>query len=214
VGPKFTNGEEANTEAPFDLQEVARAAAGFIKHIDETARRLNETIADVRRLVLNEETLTNLATSAGNFRIASQKAITTLDNVNALLNTNSPSVSLAVSNLVLFSQEGREFADSLTLLVATNSPDIRVAVKNVAEATETLKELLGGVQQGKGLAGELLNNGQIASNVTQITYNLSVTTSNLNRLGLWGILWARKQPKEKPPAHAAAPLTSPKNPFE
>jgi hypothetical protein len=31
--------------------------------------------------------------------------------------------------------------------------------------------------------------------VLAIAGNLSVTTSNLNRLGLWGILWSHKPPK-------------------
>jgi hypothetical protein len=59
------------------------------------------------------------------------------------------------------------------------------------------------VQGGKGLAGDLLSNEEIATNVSQIAQNLSITTSNLNRLGLWGILWQHKasQPKEAP-AHS------------
>ena len=214
VGPKFTDGGEATADAPFDLQEVARGAAGFIKHIDETARKLNETINDVRRLVLNEETLTNLSTSAGNFRVASQKAIATLDRVNAVLDTNSPSVTTTVSNLVLFSEEVNQFADSLTSLVATNSPEINAAARNVADATQSLKEIMDDLHAGKGLAGEFLKNGSIASNVNQITYNLSITTSNLNRLGLWGILWQHKPQKPKMESRREGPLTSPKNPLE
>ncbi len=211
VGEKFQNGGEATADAPFDLQEVARGAAGFIKHIDETARKLNDAIADVRRLVLNEETLTNLAASAGNFRIASQRAITTLDRVNDVLDTNTPSIHETVSNLVVFSEHVNEFAESLKGLVATNTPEIDLAVKNVADSTQTLKDILDDLHAGKGLAGELLKNGQIASNVTQITYNLSITTSNLNRLGLWGILWQRKPAKSKAGDKPAAPMASPKN---
>ncbi len=214
VGPKFTDGGEANTEPPFDLQEVARAAASFIKHIDETANRLNDTIADVRRLVLNEETMTNLAASASNFRVASQRAIGTLDNINGLLDTNAPSIGVSVSNLVVFSEEVNHFANSLTSLIATNSPEINLAVKNVADSTETLKAILDDLHAGKGLAGELLKDGQIASNVTQITYNLSVTTSNLNRLGLWGILWQKKPAKEKAGSKPAASLSAPNDPFK
>lgn len=211
AGEKFADGGEANAETPFDLQEAARAAAGFIRHIDETARKLNEAISDVRRLVLNEQTLTNFSASANNLRVASERAIATLDNVHALLDTNGPSVNASVSNLVLFSEQINQFADSLNRLVATNSPEIQAAVKNVEASTVTLKELLEGVQAGKGLAGELLRNEQVASNVAQITYNLSITTSNLNRRGLWGILWSHKPPRTKEPAKAEAPLAAPKN---
>jgi ABC-type transporter Mla subunit MlaD len=212
VGEKYTDGGEATAESPFDLQEVARAASGFIRHIDETARKLNETISDVRRLVLNEQTLSNLSTSAGNLKVASEHAIITLDNLNVLLATNSLPINVSVSNLVVFSEQLTNFAGSLTQLVATNSPEINVAVKNVESSTETLKSLLDDVHAGKGLAGELLRNETTASNVAQIAYNLSVTTSNLNRLGLWGILWQRKPARTNAHAKAEAPLAAPKNP--
>ena len=51
------------------------------------------------------------------------------------------------------------------------------------------------MQAGKGLAGDLLRMNEIATNVSQIAQNLSITTSNLNRLGLWGILWQHKSPQ-------------------
>ena len=37
-----------------------------------------------------------------------------------------------------------------------------------------------------------LQNQELATNVQSIANNLAVTTSNLNRLGLWGILWSHK----------------------
>ena len=43
------------------------------------------------------------------------------------------------------------------------------------------------LQSGKGLAGTVLQNQQLATNVQIIAGNLAITTSNLNRLGLWGI---------------------------
>jgi hypothetical protein len=77
-----------------------------------------------------------------------------------------------------------------------------------------VKTLLDGVQEGKGLAGQLLENDQIAANVSQIVSNLSITTSNLNRLGLWGILWQHKTPGTNAPRSVSRPLTSPKNPLD
>ena len=70
------------------------------------------------------------------------------------------------------------------------------------------------MQAGKGLAGKLLENEEIAANVSQIVSNLSITTSNLNRLGLWGILWQHKPPRTNAPAPPREPLTAPKNPFD
>ena len=51
---------------------------------------------------------------------------------------------------------------------------------------------------GKGLAGTVLQNEELATNVVQaIAANLAITTSNLNRVGLWGILWSHKAPATK-----------------
>ena len=41
----------------------------------------------------------------------------------------------------------------------------------------------------KDWPGPLLQNEQLATNVQAIAYNLAVTSSNLNRLGLWRFLW-------------------------
>ena len=60
-GTRFKNGDVAEAEASFSLQEFTRAASGFVLRIDDTAKRLNEALADVRRFVLNPATLTNFA---------------------------------------------------------------------------------------------------------------------------------------------------------
>src|SRR6266404_4627598 len=103
-GETFHDGDTSQAEAPFNLQEVARSAGGFLMRVDETAKNLNEAITDVRRLVLNEETLTNLSRTVGNFNLVSEHTLTTVDNVNALVQSNRPSVAVAVSNVVWFSQ--------------------------------------------------------------------------------------------------------------
>jgi len=115
---------------------------------------------------------------------------------------------------VFFSEQLNASAGALRELVATNSPDIEVAVKNIESSSATLKHLLEGVQEGKGLAGKLLEDEEIAANVSQIVSNLSTTTSNLNRSGLWGILWQHKPPRTNAPAPRHEPMTPPKNPFE
>jgi hypothetical protein len=49
--------------------------------------------------------------------------------------------------------------------------------------------MLNDVQSGKGLAGTMLQNEQLATNVQAVANNLAIASSNLNRLGLWGLLW-------------------------
>jgi len=62
--------------------------------------------------------------------------------------------------------------------------------------------LMDGLHSGQGLAGTILQNGQLATNVQTIADNLAVTTSNLNRAGLWGILWAHKPVDTNTTAHS------------
>lgn len=170
AAPPLQDGDIVTAESPFDLQEVARAAAGFIKRIDETATRLNDTIADVRREALNENTLTNLAG--------------------------------AVTSLNKFSAGALRTVDSLNLLVITNSTPINSAVSNLNAATISLNTLLTDMQAGKGLAGAVLTDERLAASFKETAANLSATSSNLNRFGLWHLLWKKHPPITNAPAAA------------
>ncbi len=192
--PFLVDGDEVPCQEPFNLQEVARSTAGFIQRIDETAKKLDASVSDLRRVVLNEQTLTNFAIAIGNTRTVSEQALSTLNNINALVATNTDQVNTAVSNAVFFSQELTRMAGSANSLLATNGAEVSIAVSNIKSSTETLKQLMDDLQAGKGLAGTILQNSQLSTNVQTIADNLSVTSSNLNRFGLWGILWSHKAP--------------------
>jgi len=214
-GPTFSHaGGVAKAEAPLDMQEVARSAAGFLVHIDSAATNINDALSEARRTILSTRALTNLSETFDNFHRASVRAQSLVDNANALVESNRASITLSVSNLLYFSDQINDAARGVRELVATNSPEIDLAVKNVESSSATLKQLLDDVHEGKGLAGNLLVNEQIATNVSRIVDNLSITTSNLNRLGLWGILWQHKPPRTNEPPSVSKPLTSPKNPFD
>ena len=201
--PVLVNGDEVNCQEPFNLQEVARSASGFIQRIDDTAKKLDESVTDLRRVVLNEQTLTNFSATMHNLRTVSEQAMGTVNNINALVATNGPQINLAVSNVVFFSQELLHLAGSAEGVLATNSADITAAVKNIESSTEVLKDLLNNVQSGKGLAGTMLENEQLTTNVQAIANNLAVASSNLNRLGLWHFLW-HKEPVRLPPDRTTA----------
>src|SRR4029079_4389342 len=93
-------------------------------------------------------------------------------------------------------------------VLSTNGESIAASVKNIESSTITLKDLMADVKAGKGPVGTLLRDEQTASNIAQIVYNLSITTSNLNQRGLWGILWSKKKPATN--ASPARSLQSPK----
>jgi phospholipid/cholesterol/gamma-HCH transport system substrate-binding protein len=211
-GPVFRDGDVARAEAPFNMLEVARAASGFVKRIDETAQRLNDTLADVRRYLLNPETLTNLSVSVQNLRTASERAVTVVGNIDTFVSTNANALAGTGTNLAFFSDGLLRFADELNGVLTTNTPAINQAVKNIESSTAILKSSMEQVDAGKGLAGMLIKNEQIGADLKEITQNLSVTSSNLNRLGLWGILWQHHPPKQASPPQRQ--LASPKNPYE
>jgi hypothetical protein len=177
--------------------------------VDEAAKKLNDAISDVRRLVLNEETLTNLSSTVESMRAASESALNTMDRINALFATNSPGLSRSVSNIAFASDDLTRFTGTLNGILATNKSGITASVSNIESSTVVLKNILTDVQAGKGLAGTLLHNDHVAGQVEDIVNNLSITTSNLNRLGLWGILWSKKPPRTNEPS-ASEPLKAPK----
>lgn len=207
-GPLLRNGDSADAEVPFNLLEAARSANGVLQRIDETARRLNAAITRIDTLVLTETTLTNLSASVANFRHVSETAVASVDRLDRLVESNTPAIGNSVSNLQVFAAQLRESGGTLDEILGTNGVKITAAVSNLEASSDMIKGLLEDVQNGKGVAGGLFKNEQMATNLARTVYNLSVTTSNLNRLGLWGILWAHKPPKTKaaevdPPPAAA-----------
>jgi phospholipid/cholesterol/gamma-HCH transport system substrate-binding protein len=196
--PLLEDGADVICQEPFNLQEVARSTSGFIKRIDDTARKLDDSVTDLRRVVLNVNTLTNFSVAVNNMRTFSEQALGTVNDINAIIATNSSQASLTVSNIVFFSQELLRLANGAEGVLATNSADITAAVKNIESSTEVLKSMLNDVHSGKGLAGTMLQNEQLATNVQAIANNLAIASSNLNRLGLWHFLWHR-EPVRTPP---------------
>jgi len=209
--PFLDSGAHVRCPPPFNLQQTARDASGFIQRIDETARSLNATIAEVRQHLLNRQTLTNLAVAASQMRDMSARALLTVDEIRSLIGTNRVAINASVSNLVVFSEHLNQFAGSLDQVVATNSTHLAAAVKNVESASDVLKEVMEDVHAGKGTIGRLVYDEPMAANVAEIAQNLSITTSNLNRLGLWGIMWKRKHQQIEEPVFQ--PVPPPSKPF-
>ncbi len=195
--PLLEHNDEVTCDEAFNLAEVARSAAGLLQRVDQTAQRLNDAVGRIDRLLLSEATLTNLTTTISNLRTLSERGLATLDSVDSVIQTNAPAVRLASSNLVLFSAQLNSAATDLHSLVTTNRDDITAAVKNVESASLAVKQLLDDLQAGRGLAGNLLKNEELATQLGVLSSNLAVTSSNLNKRGLWGILWKAKETKGK-----------------
>ena len=195
--PALTNNAEVVCREPFNLQEVARSAVGFIHRIDETATKLNDALTRVDRYVLNEQTLTNLAATIGTFRQVSERALAAADNIGRLVQSNTTPVNAAVSNLVLFSGQLSDLTTGVQHVLTTNELEFTAAVKNIESASDLMRGLLADLQAGKGLAGSLLKDEQLDAGFAQLVSNLTVLSSNLNRHGL---LWKPKKNEARPPS--------------
>jgi phospholipid/cholesterol/gamma-HCH transport system substrate-binding protein len=201
----LVNGDEVDCQEPFNLQEVARSASGFIQRIDDTAKKLDASVSDLQRVVLNEQTLTNFSVAVVNMRAVTEQAFGAVSNINGIITTNGSQIGLAISNVLFFSQQLDHLADSANSILTTNGTEISAAVKNVESSTEALKKVMDDLQSGKGLAGTMLQNEQLATNVQAIANNLAIASSNLNRLGLWHFLWYHE------PAHTNESPASPES---
>ncbi len=186
----LVDGDEVECQQPFDLQEVARSAAGFIQRLDGTAAKLDAAVTDLRAQVLNAQTLASFGTSITNLRVFTEQAIGT----NEVITNNGAQISLAMSNVVYFSTELTTLASAAQNVLATNGSNLTAATKNLEEISVAARQLTADVQAGKGLAGAVLENPEVATNLQDIAANLAITTSNLNVHGLWGILWSHSPP--------------------
>jgi phospholipid/cholesterol/gamma-HCH transport system substrate-binding protein len=195
--PVLKDGDEVICREPFNLQEVARSALGFIQRIDETARKLDSALTRVDQHMLSENTLTNLATTIANFRLVSERAAATVDHLDRVVQSNTFPVSATTSNLALFSHQLIDLAADLQQVLRTNKTDFAAAVKNIESASEMMNILLSELQAGKGLAGSLLKNEELSTGVSQLVSNLTMLSSNLNRHGL---LWKPRRTEVKQPS--------------
>jgi phospholipid/cholesterol/gamma-HCH transport system substrate-binding protein len=202
AGQPLANNAIAHADEPFNLQEVARATAGFIQRLDGTVKKVDAAIDEIRRVVLNDTTLTNFAETIANFRQASVDAKATVDDLDEIVKSNGVPAGAAISNLVAFSTQLEAVGNRANDLVTTNGPEITLAISNFQTSTAMLTNLLGDLEAGRGLAGSVLKNEELSGNINTVANNLAVTTSNLNRLGFWHWIWYK-------PGAPNAPLKSP-----
>jgi phospholipid/cholesterol/gamma-HCH transport system substrate-binding protein len=204
--PVLKDGDEVICREPFNLQEVARSALGFIQRIDETVKKLDSALARVDQHVLSERTLTNFAVAVSNFRLLSERTLATLDTVDRVVQSNTFPVSATTSNLALFSLQLNDLAADLQQVLTTNKSDFAAAVKNIESSSKMMNSLLSELQAGKGLAGNLLKNEALSASVSQLVSNLTVLSSNLNR---YGLLWKPRRAEVK----QASPLYPGRDPW-
>ena len=190
--PPLEDGATVACEESFDLVRTARSATDLMDELKTVASQITNIVERVDSKLLDEQTLTNLAAGLSNLREISAKATDTIASVDRLITTNTPPIRDAVNNVVAFSEQLKSAGGNMQQLVATNRVVIDESLDNIRQTTESLRNLVAGAEQGKGLAGKLLSDEELASNFSSLSSNLVEVSTKLNQGGLWGILWKDK----------------------
>ena len=190
--PPLEDGETVACEDSFDLVRTARAATDLMDELKTVASQITNIVNRIDSKLLDEQTLTNLAAGLSNLREISAEASTTIAAVNQLILTNTPPINAAIENVVTFSGQLKDAGTDLRGLISTNRVVIDESFANIKETTESLRNLVAAAEQGKGLAGKLFSDEELARNFSMLSSNLVDVSAKLNRGGLWGILWADK----------------------
>ena len=190
--PPLQNGDTVACQESFDLVRAARSATDLMDELKTVASQITNIVNRIDSKLLDEQTLTNLADGLSNLREISEEASATITAVNQLILTNTPPINAAIENVVSFSGQLKDAGTDLRSLISTNRVVIDESFANIKETTESLRNLVAAAEQGKGLAGKLFSDEELARNFSTLSSNLVDVSAKLNRGGLWGILWADK----------------------
>jgi phospholipid/cholesterol/gamma-HCH transport system substrate-binding protein len=194
-GPTLKEGDHIECEAPFNLLETARNVAGFVARVDAIAKKLDQTISEIRNNLLNVQTLSNMAATIALMREAAENARELTFRIDRFLTNNSPLIQSGVSNLSYVADRLARAADTINNLAESNLPNVTNALVEIEESGRLLHEILHQVRYGHGLISALLSDTQLVNHISITTSNLAITTSNINSLGLWRVLWRPRPPK-------------------
>jgi len=198
--PLLQDGDEVIGRPPFSFQTLAVSTVGFIERVDETTRLLKEAVTRINNTFLTEQTLTNLAQSAGNIRAVSERAIVLVDNLNTVVFTNAPSFTASLTNFERFSGDLTLLAAELRDTVGENRTNFTSMIRNFEESSRAMGATAREFEQGRGLAGGLFKDEQLRATLSNTLANLATVSSNIAR---YGLLYKPKPAKAEPAAKAA-----------
>jgi phospholipid/cholesterol/gamma-HCH transport system substrate-binding protein len=192
-----TDRDVVPVQEAFDITQVAESANTLMDRLSGTVVQLSNAVKRLDASLLSDQSLGNLTNTIGNFRGVSSRALDAVDALDIFVRTNTPALSGSISNFSLFTEKLNRVTLELQETLATNRVEITAVVKNLERATDKVNSILGEVEQGKGLAGNLLKNEQLASYTSETLSNLMVLSSNINNKGLWSALRKPKPPKKE-----------------
>ena len=178
--PPLQNGATVVCQESFDLVRAARSATDLMDELKTVASQITNIVNRIDSKLLDEQTLTNLAAGLSNLREISAEASATIAAVNQLILTNTPPINAAIENVVTFSEQLKDAGTDLRSLISTNRVVIDESFANIKETTESLRNLVVAAEQGKGLAGKLFSDEELARNFSMLSSNLVDVSAKLN----------------------------------
>jgi phospholipid/cholesterol/gamma-HCH transport system substrate-binding protein len=197
----LADGVNVTAEAPFNLQEAARSAMGLLQKLDVAVDKINGTVTRVDSVLLSGAVLTNAVETVASLRRSSARAESAVAAIEGLIQSNSPAVQLALSNLNQLTLTLNTTATSLGGTLDALRPDLTKTLANASDASSNLKAMAEELQAGRGLAGTLLKDPAAASKVGEILTNISSLSGSLARYGIWRGFW--RMPKDEKPANSS-----------
>jgi phospholipid/cholesterol/gamma-HCH transport system substrate-binding protein len=190
-------GETVRVAEAFDFSQVAESASGLMNRLSGTVDQLSNAVTRLDTTVISDQSLSNLTMTVANFRTLSERAMSAAGGLDDFVRTNTASLSQSITNFSTFTEKLNHVTLELQETVATNRVEFTATIKNIERATDRADKLLAEVEQGRGLAGTLLKNDELAQHSALMVSNFMAFGSNLNHKGLWGVFRKPKLPKEK-----------------
>lgn len=181
-------GAIVEVQQPFDLVAVAESANKLMEQLTGTVGQLSNSVQRLNASVISGDSLTNLTVTIANFRAMSERALAAVGNVDEFVTNNTASLGESIEGFGEFTEKLNLVTLELQGTLATNRVAITEVVKNLETATDKINGILAEVEEGKGLAGKLLNNDEMATHTSLMLSNFMVLSSNLNQQGLWRVI--------------------------
>jgi phospholipid/cholesterol/gamma-HCH transport system substrate-binding protein len=209
--PYWQNDALVQGESPMNMQAAVKSVSGLLEQFKTTTSGINQAISNLNRTILSDQSLSNLNGGFSNAEAMVASVRLAARDAQELINSNTPAVDEAVTNVLRLSEKLNLTADDLDRLVTTNGPVLGQTLRNLRDTSADFKQVAADLQAGKGLAGGLLKDEAVKAEMAALISNANVMSaafatfgSNLDQKGIWRMLWkpkqAEKSEKGSPPA--------------
>jgi phospholipid/cholesterol/gamma-HCH transport system substrate-binding protein len=204
--PFLKDGDKIAGEPPFNMQEAVRSVSGLLDQARKAMKDVDQAITNINRTILGEASLAKIGGAISNFEAITTSATGSAAEVRGMLDADGPPLRTAITNFVNFSDKLNAVTAQLGETISTNSGEVTVAVKNLREASEAIKQITDGLQAGHGVAGSLLKDEKMKTELESLVTNANAMTEQFSLFGLHlnerGIFRMLLKPK---PAETNAP---------